>query len=66
MVLFSLSVSVALLLGLALYRVAVGSMTEPSELGGVIKVAASILHCTFMRLSFSLKCPPPSSQNLEL
>ena len=33
LVVFSLSVSIALCLGLVLYRVAVGSMAQPSELG---------------------------------
>ena len=57
MVLFSLSVSLAISLGLALYRVAVGSMTEPSELGGAISVAVRILRCTVTRFSFSISCP---------
>jgi len=40
-----------------MYRVAVGSMTEPSELGGAIHVAGGIIHCTVTRLHFSLTCP---------
>ena len=56
LVLFSLSVSVVIILGLVLYRVAVGSMAEPSELGGAIHVATSIIRCTFTRFHFSLTC----------
>lgn len=55
-VLFSLSVSVVIILGLVFYRVAVGSMAEPSHLGGAIKVATSIIRCTFTRFHFSLTC----------
>lgn len=57
LVLFSLSASFAITLGLALYRLAVGSMTEPSELGGAIAVAKGIVLCTVTKFQFALTCP---------
>lgn len=56
LVLFSLSVSLSIVLGLVLYRVAVGSMTEPSQLGGALAVAKGIVFCTVSRFRFALMC----------
>ena len=56
LVVFNLSVAAGLAMGLLLYRLAVGSLAQPSELGGVVHVASEILRCTVTRFQFALVC----------